>query len=146
MVLEWSAISLMILTKFTQLAISLLTRHSPLFHIKLSCSCWIIGRHTKANWWFIAFRASQTSGTGAFFQSQNSGESVPCRDKWSKMTSRILVEYSWRIQNIRPLGSGTTLGLHLSTSLDLPFHLFPHPMCCLPDVSKQSQRRSGNHF
>ena len=31
--------------------------------------------------------------TGAFFQSRNSGESVPCRDKWSKF-GRILFENS----------------------------------------------------
>ena len=31
--------------------------------------------------------------TGAFFQSRNSGESVPCRDKWSKRTGRSLAEY-----------------------------------------------------
>ena len=46
---------------------------------------------TKAKLWFIAFKASWTShwstvGSSrgfAFFQSQNSGESVPCMDKWS---------------------------------------------------------------
>ena len=66
--------------------------------------------------------------TVAFFQSRNSGESVPCRDKWSKRTRRILAEYYLRIQYIRPLGSGTTLLLHLSTSLDLRFHrLFSQP-------------------
>ena len=79
--------------------------------------------------------------TGAFFQSRNSGESVPCRDKWSKRTGRILAEYYLRIQYIRPLGSGTTLGLHLSTSLDLRFHLFPQPMC-----HQQSQKSSGHPF
>ena len=79
--------------------------------------------------------------TGAFFQSRNSGESVPCRDKWSKRTGRILAEYYLRIQYIRPLGWGTTLGLHLSTSLDLRFHLFPQPMC-----HQQSQRSSGHPF
>ena len=31
--------------------------------------------------------------TGAFFQSRNSGESVPCRDKWSNRTGRSLAEY-----------------------------------------------------
>ena len=65
--------------------------------------------------------------------------SVPYRDKWSKRTGRILAEYYLRIQFIRPLGSGTTLGLHLSTSLDLRFHLFPQPMC-----HQQSQRSSGH--
>ena len=79
--------------------------------------------------------------TGAFFQSRNSGESVPCRDKWSKRTGRILAEYYLRIQYIRPLGWRTTLGLHLSTSLDLRFHLFPQPMC-----HQQSQRSSGHPF
>ena len=49
--------------------------------------------------------------TGTFFQSRNSGESVPCRDKWSKRTWRILAEYYLRIEYIGPLGSGTTLGL-----------------------------------
>ena len=49
--------------------------------------------------------------TGAFFQSRNSGESVPRRDKWSKRTSRILAAYCLRIQHIRLLGSWTTLGL-----------------------------------
>ena len=44
--------------------------------------------------------------SGVFFQSQNSGESVPCRDKSSKMASRILTEYYWRIQYIRPFGFG----------------------------------------
>ena len=39
--------------------------------------------------------------TGAFFLSRNSGESVPCGDKWSKRTSRILTEYYLRIQYIR---------------------------------------------
>ena len=66
--------------------------------------------------------------SGVFFQSQNNGESVPCRDKSSKMASRILTEYYWRIQYIRPLGLGTILGLHLSTSLDLHCHLFPQGM------------------
>ena len=79
--------------------------------------------------------------TDAFFQSRNSGEIVPCRDKWSKRTGRILAEYYLRIQYIRPLGSETTLGLHLSTSLDLLFHLFPLPMC-----HQQSQRSSGHPF
>ena len=46
---------------------------------------------------------------GAFLQSRNSGESIPCRDKWSKRTGRILAEYYLRIQYIRPLGSVTTL-------------------------------------
>ena len=74
--------------------------------------------------------------TGAFFQSRNSGESVPCKVKWSKRTDRILAEYYLRIQYIRPLGSGTILGLHLSTFLDLRFHsLFSQPMC-----HQQSQR------
>ena len=41
----------------------------------------------------------------------------------------------------RPLGSGTTLGIHLSTSLDLCFHLFPQPMC-----QQLSQRSSGILF
>ena len=45
--------------------------------------------------------------TGAFLQSRNSGESIPC--KWSKRTGRILAEYYLRIQYIRPLGSVTTL-------------------------------------
>ena len=40
---------------------------------------------------------------------------------------------------IRPLGSGTTLGLHLSTSLYLCFHLFSQPMC-----HQLSQRSSGH--
>ena len=40
---------------------------------------------------------------------------------------------------IRPLGSGTTLGLHLF--LDLCFHLFPQPMC-----HQLSQRSSGHPF
>ena len=68
--------------------------------------------------------------SGVFFQSQNSGESVPCRevDKSSKMASRILTEYYWRIQYIRPLGLGTILDLRLSTSLDLHCHLFPQGM------------------
>ena len=65
---------------------------------------------------------------GAFFQSRNSGESVPCRYKWSKRTDSILAEYYLRIQYIRPLGPGNTPGLHLTTSVDLHFHLFPHPM------------------
>ena len=65
---------------------------------------------------------------GAFFQSRNSGESVPCRYKWSKRADSILAEYYLRIQYIRPLGPGNTPGLHLSTSVDLHFHLFPHPM------------------
>ena len=66
--------------------------------------------------------------TGAFFQSRNSGESVPCREKWSKRTGRILAEYYLRIQYIHPLVLGTTPGLQLSTSLDLHFHLFSHPI------------------
>ena len=64
---------------------------------------------------------------------------VLCRDRWSKRTCRILAEYYLRIQYIRPLGSETILGLHLSTSLDLRFHLFPLPMC-----HQQSQRTSGH--
>ena len=69
-------------------------------------------------------------------------DSVPYRDKWSKRTGRILAEYYLRIQYIRPLGSGTTLGLHLSTSLNLRFHsLFSQPMC-----HQQSQRSSGHPF
>ena len=38
-----------------------------------------------------------------------------------KRTGRILAEYYLRIQYIRPLGSGTTPGLHLSISLALHF-------------------------
>ena len=67
--------------------------------------------------------------------------SVPYRDKWSKRTGRILAEYYLRIQYIRPLGSGTPLRLHFSTSLDLCFHLFPQLMC-----DQQSQRSSGHPF
>ena len=79
--------------------------------------------------------------TGAFCQSRNNGESVSCRDKWSKRTGRILAEYYLRIQYIRPLGSGTTLGLHLSTSLNWHFYFFPQPMC-----HQQSQRSSAHPF
>ena len=62
-------------------------------------------------------------------------------DKWSKRTGRILAEFYLRIQYIRPLGSETTPGLHLSTSLELHLHLFSHPMC-----HQQSQRSSGHPF
>ena len=34
--------------------------------------------------------------TGALFQSRNSGESVPCSDKWSKRTGRILADRAGR--------------------------------------------------
>ena len=78
---------------------------------------------------------------GAFFQSRNSGETVTCRDKWSKRTDSILAEYYLRIQYIRPLGPGNTPGLHLSTSVDLHFHLFPHPM-----YHQQSPGSSGHPF
>ena len=78
---------------------------------------------------------------GAFCQSRNNGESVPCTDKWSKRTGRILAEYYLRIQYIRPLGSGTTLGLHFSTSLNWRFYLFPQPM-----RHQQSQRSSRHPF
>ena len=57
---------------------------------------------------------------------------------------RILAEYHWWIQYIRPFGLGTTLSFHLSTSLDLHCHLFRHPMSHLLDASKQ--RRSGHPF
>ena len=85
---------------------------------------------TKAKLWFIAFKASQTSHW-RFLSVTKQRRKLPCIDKWSKRTGRILAEYYLRIQYIRPLGSGTTPGLHLSTSLDLHFHfhLFPHPMC-----------------
>ena len=66
--------------------------------------------------------------TGALFQSRNCGESVPCGDKWSKRTGRILAEYFLRIQYFHPLVLGNTPGLHLSTSLELHFHLFSHPI------------------
>ena len=63
-----------------------------------------------------------------------------------KGQGRILAEYHWWIQYIRPFGLGTTLSFHLSTSLDLHCHLFRHPMGHLLDASKQSQRRSGHPF
>ena len=63
--------------------------------------------------------------TGAFFQSWNSSENGPCRDKWSNRTGRILAEYYLRIHYIRPLGSETTLGLHFSTSL-APRQMWSH--------------------
>ena len=95
----------------------------------------------RTEFWDLLLSKPRKLPTGTFFQSRSGGESVPCRDKWSKRTGRILAEYYLRIQYIRPLGSGTTLGLHLSTSLDLRFHLFPQPMC-----HKQSQRNSGYPF
>ena len=62
-------------------------------------------------------------------------------DKCSKRTGRILAEFYLKIQYIRLLGSETTPGLHLSTSLALHLHLFSHPMC-----HQQSQRSSGHPF
>ena len=101
---------------------------------------WIIRSHKTPTCDLLLSKPRELP-TGAFFQSRNSGESVPCRDKWSKRTFRIFAEYYSRIQYIRPLGPGTTLGLHLSISVDLHFHLFPHPMC-----HQQSQRSSGQPF
>jgi len=38
--------------------------------------------------------------SAAFFLSQKSSESIPSRDKLSKMTDRILAEYHQRIQSL----------------------------------------------
>ena len=48
---------------------------------------------------------------------------------------------SLKLLGLEPTSPGTTLGLHLSTSLDLHFHLFPQPMC-----HQQSQWSIGHPF
>ena len=75
----------------------------------------------------------------AFFRSQTVAKVFLVGTSGPKGQVEFLAEYNLRTQCIRPLGSGTTPGLHLSTSLDLHFHLFLHPM-----YRQQSQRSSGH--
>ena len=60
----------------------------------------------------------------------------------SKRTGRIWAEYLRRIQFIRPLGWGTTLGLHLSTFLELLRHLF-HTRCAVFLMPQNRVRRGA---
>ena len=80
----------------------------------------------RAGFCDLLFSKPRELPTGTFFFSAKQWQKpVPCRDMWSKRTDKI--QY---IQYICPLGSETTLGLHLSTSLDLRFQsLFSQPMC-----------------
>ena len=60
----------------------------------------------------------------------------------SKRTGRIWAEYLRRIQFIRPLGWGTTLGLHPSTFLELLRHLF-HTRCAVFLMPQNRLRRGA---
>ena len=59
-------------------------------------SCWITRSH-KSQLLTYCLLPSKLPTAASFPLSRNSGESVHCWDKFSKITGRILAEYHWRI-------------------------------------------------
>ena len=70
----------------------------------------------------VVFKALRTFHRWFLFKSRDSGESVPCRDKWSSRISTILAECYWGIQYIQPFRQGITVGIHFSTPRLFIFH------------------------
>ena len=116
------------------------------------CSC----PHCKQQWHKSCLKLSPKNKPSRLVYSVSRNGLIWARG-WKSSVSRplaftpreidgIWAEYLRRIQLIRPLGWGTTLGLHLSTFLELFRHLF-HTRCAvflMPQKSRQAATIATN--